>query len=137
MDLSTAARSFLGTPFKHLGRTKEGVDCAGLVILSGLACGYTFADRRTYSRFPNEAQLQETLAQSKELVMLPKHTEVLKNDIILFRFSEEPQHLGICGGDTLIHSYASAEKVIEHRFADVWKKRIVNIYRIGGSNGSD
>jgi cell wall-associated NlpC family hydrolase len=31
----SAARSWLGVPWRHQGRTRQGVDCAGLVVLVG------------------------------------------------------------------------------------------------------
>ena len=44
-----AARAWLGVPWRHQGRTRQGVDCAGLVVLVGrefgLAAYDTFAFR--------------------------------------------------------------------------------------------
>jgi cell wall-associated NlpC family hydrolase len=34
-----AARSWLGVPWRHQGRTRQGVDCAGLVVLVGRGLG--------------------------------------------------------------------------------------------------
>jgi cell wall-associated NlpC family hydrolase len=50
-------------------------------------------------------------------------------DILLMRFVREPQHLGIHAGDTIIHSYQRAGKVTEHRMDNVWRDRIVAVYR--------
>ncbi|MBK7357516.1 hypothetical protein [Propionivibrio sp.] len=53
-------------------------------------------------------------------------------DILLIRFSGDPQHLAIFTGETIIHSYASVGAVCEHRMADVWAARIVCAYRFKG-----
>jgi hypothetical protein len=50
-------------------------------------------------------------------------------DVVALRFSHQPQHISIFAGNTLIHSYEKAGKVIEHRLADVWIKRVVGVYR--------
>ena len=34
-----AARTWLGVPWRHQGRTRQGVDCAGLVVLVGRGLG--------------------------------------------------------------------------------------------------
>ncbi|OYW62746.1 MAG: hypothetical protein B7Z31_00300 [Rhodobacterales bacterium 12-65-15] len=49
--------------------------------------------------------------------------------LMLMRFGKEPQHLAICAGDTMIHSYGSVGKVVEHRFSDVWRARVVKSYK--------
>lgn len=39
------ARSYLGTKWLHQGRTRDGVDCAGLVACVGNALGLIAYDR--------------------------------------------------------------------------------------------
>jgi hypothetical protein len=45
-----AARSWLGVPWGHQGRTRQGVDCAGLVVLVGRGLGLADYDTTAYGR---------------------------------------------------------------------------------------
>jgi len=65
--------------------------------------------------------------------------EIRPADVVLLKFEKDPQHVAIIsdykiGNDDyalgIIHSYASARKVVEHRFDKLWKERIVAAYRI-------
>jgi len=51
---------------------------------------------------------------------------------LLMRFMGDPQHLAIYAGETIIHAFAAGRKVCEHRLDDVWRARIVRIYRFRG-----
>ena len=53
----------------------------------------------------------------------------LPGDVFLIKFNGQPQHLAIFTGDSIIHAYEKAGKVVEQRFADVWRKKIAGVYR--------
>jgi cell wall-associated NlpC family hydrolase len=53
-------------------------------------------------------------------------------DLLLMRFSGEPQHLAIYTGDTIIHAYERVGKVVEHGMDAAWRRRIVRVYRVLG-----
>ena len=122
------ARECLGTPYEHQGRQiGVALDCAGLVahILDGLNLPYN--DMRGYPRTPYKGMLKAALDKEPSLERI--HT--LEPDcILLLRITRDPQHLALFTGDTIIHSYLTAEKVTEHGLSDSWKKRIVAMYRI-------
>jgi len=129
-SLSEAARTYIGVPFKHQGRTRAGLDCAGLVIAAVSDTGRNLIDARTgYGRLPSNGILEDTLSMTKDLVRMPKNTELEKDDILAFRFTDEPQHLAIYTGESLIHSITSVGKVAEHKFVGFWKKRVAAVYR--------
>ena len=44
------ARTWLGTPWRHQGRSPRGVDCAGLVVLVARALGLADHDVAGYGR---------------------------------------------------------------------------------------
>lgn len=119
-----AARELLGTPFRHQGRSTAGVDCAGLVVLAYAAAGLPVKDAKGYSRLPHKRLLETALEQSFERVDEPQ-----PGDVLLMAFEGEPQHLAIYAGRTILHSYQRAGKVIEHRYADVWRARVRGVYR--------
>lgn len=129
--LVAAARRYLGVPFRHRGRTSGGLDCAGLLVLSYRAHGVELPDIRIYGREPH----RNGLVRAVEAGFGPAlDRDPRPGDVLLMRFEEEPHHLGIVGdyahgGLSLIHAYGTAGKVVEHRLDDVWRGRIVAVYR--------
>lgn len=131
----TAARRWLGTPFHHQGRVKGvGVDCAGLVI--GVACelGIMDIDVTGYGHRPDDREMERLVRAHLDEIPL---AEVAPGDVLLLLIDGHPQHLGILtdpgsgsgAGVGLIHAYAPARKVVEHRIDEVWASRIVAAFR--------
>lgn len=123
-DFIAAARSYVGVPFRHQGRTRHGVDCIGLVVCAARDIGLTLADRTDYPRDPN-GLLPLEMARQFAPVESPQ-----AGDILLMRFRGEPQHVAILAGATLIHGYASIGRVVEHGLDAKWRRRIVATYRL-------
>jgi cell wall-associated NlpC family hydrolase len=116
LALVAAARSLVGTPFRHQGRTRRGCDCIGLVVLSFALIGLAGRDRTDYGKQPAKRKL----AQALEDNFGPPHGEPLEpGDIVAMEWGAEEAHVALVSdhpdwGLGLIHSYASAGKVIEH-----------------------
>lgn len=138
-DIIAQARTWLGTPFHHQARLKgKGCDCLGLVVgvvdELGLkdASGVALAayDEVTYSRQPDGAYLTEKLTGL--LAEVPV-AEARAGDLALFKVRENPQHLAILtdyeGTLGMIHCFAPARKVVEHRLDDEWKLRMIKVFR--------
>jgi cell wall-associated NlpC family hydrolase len=54
-------------------------------------------------------------------------------DVLLMRFSADPQHFGFFSTrGQMIHSYAQARRVVEHRIDLLWQRRVVGVYRLRG-----
>ena len=133
------ARSWVGTRFHHQGRVKRsrshrgGVDCLGLLVgVAGeLALALASADERDYSHQPDHARLRRRLAEL--LKELPK-AHMAPGDIVLLNIAGNPQHLGIVSDDAqalgLIHAYAPAKAVVEHRLDGWWEARIEAVFRV-------
>lgn len=127
-----AARSLVGVPFKHCGRTRAGIDCIGLVRFALLAVGHEVADDRKYGRHPEPEglRLQATLrAHFGEPV-----SGFQPGDVVLMRWAKLPNHVAVVGdypygGLSLIHAVAQERRVVEHRLAGVWPGRILEGYR--------
>lgn len=122
------AQECLGTPYIHQGRHKGvGLDCAGLVayVLDGLNLPYN--DMKGYPRTPYDGMLKKALDNEPSLERVYNYE---KGCVLLLRITKDPQHLAIYTGDTIIHSYLTAEKVTEHNFSDNWKRKVVGIYRV-------
>ena len=124
-DVVAEARTWIGTPFQHQGRVKgRAVDCAGLVVGVAHSLGFEIADMAGYARQPFGNLLKAICEAQGVKVDTPQ-----PGDILLMRFVREPQHLAVHAVDTIIHSYQRAGKVTEHRMDNVWRDRIVAVYR--------
>lgn len=143
------ARQWLGTPFKHQGRTqstaqqKGGCDCIGLLlgvvgniyVQSGvdMLCPQRsyLLQAIGYGRLPDGQKLQLGLANYLYTAPLD---ELKTADILLCRLDENPQHVALVtdyayGGLGMIHAYAQAKKVVENRMDEKWRSSVVAAYR--------
>lgn len=124
-QITETARSYVGVPFRHMGRSRSGIDCAGLVVCVCRDLGIQVVDLKRYGRQPLGGLLEQVVRQS-----FVETTTVEDGTILVMRFAQEPQHLAICAGDTIIHAYERVGKCVEHRLDKVWRKRIVSTYRV-------
>jgi NlpC/P60 family putative phage cell wall peptidase len=131
------ARTWLGTPFHHQARLKNvGCDCLGLVV--GVVDELGLKDKNgqklasydeiAYSKEPDGAYLTQKLTDLLEEVQEPQ-----AGDLALFSVRDNPQHLAILtdyeGSLGMIHAYAPARRVVEHRLDDDWNSRLVKVFR--------
>jgi cell wall-associated NlpC family hydrolase len=124
-DIIAAARAEVGTPFVHQGRLPgKALDCAGLAATVARHW-YEVEEPRAYGRSPHLGLLQQWVEAQAFIERGPVEAGAL----LLMRFGAEPQHLAICAGDTVIHSYSRVGKVVEHNFSAVWRARVVQSYR--------
>lgn len=129
-DIVAAARSWLGTPFHHQGRVKGvGVDCAGLVLGVAAELGIAIEDRRGYGRRPDSDELQRLVrARLAELAL----ADARPGDVFLAAIDGRAQHLGFVTEHGILHAYAPAHRVVEHRLDLAWAGRIVGAFRLPG-----
>lgn len=128
-QIVTAARALVGTPFRHQGRVPGlALDCAGLVIAVATQLGIDHFDVPGYGQRPHRGLLEQTLDTQPSLQKIGR-ADYQAGDILLMRFTNEPQHLAIAAGETIIHSWQAAGKACEHRIDDLWTRRIVHAYR--------
>jgi NlpC/P60 family putative phage cell wall peptidase len=133
------ARTWIGTPFHHQARLKgKGCDCLGLIV--GVVDELSLKDKHgqplagydevTYSKEPDGAYLTEKLTALLDEVPI---AEAQAGDLALFKVRENPQHMAFLTDyeNTLgmVHSYAPARRVVEHRLDDDWKQRLVKVFR--------
>lgn len=132
----TEARAYLRAPFHHTGRSRRGVDCVGLVAVALEAVGRTVDDRRDYGRNPVRDGLRNVLVVH---FGDPISGQAQPGDVALMRWHRAGavdlfNHVGILtgyplGGLGLLHALHSNREVVEHRLADPWPRRIVEVYR--------
>lgn len=133
------ARALLGVRFRHQGRSAvHGLDCLGFLMVVAEGADVTFGglppaslDETDYGTRPDAAALKAKLGQW----LVP--VEVAQpGDVVLLEIQGEPQHLALVGdyrqaGElSLIHAYAPARKVVEHRYDESWRRATWAIYQL-------
>lgn len=125
--LIASARACIGTRFQHQGRIPGmALDCAGLIIFVAADNGAEYRDVQGYSRTPSHQQLKGALDDQPCLIPVDVRQP---GDVLLMRFTGDPQHLALFAGQTIIHSYEGAGQVCEHDLDAAWAARIVRAYR--------
>jgi cell wall-associated NlpC family hydrolase len=134
-DVIVLARSYLGTRWRHQGRTRAfGVDCVGLLIVVSKQLGISTFDTTNYTAIPDGVMLKQ---RCDELLTPIIDRFPLPGDVLLMWIDgKTPQHLGIVGGEpgalTLIHAYAVERKVVEHPLTEEWLERVCAVYAFPG-----
>lgn len=129
------ARGFLGVRFTHQGRSREeGLDCLGFLFAVAAQADITLEgvapiayDRRDYGTRPDIPHLQRQLETL--LTPIPSDT-IAPADILLLKIDGRPQHLALVSDYGIIHAYAPARKVVEHRLDETWQQAIAGAYRL-------
>ncbi len=133
MDIVTEARTWIGVRWQHQGRSREGVDCAGLVVKVAHKLGLSEFDIANYERHA----VDETMLDLCHEHLLPVSPEALRpGDVLVMRF-EHQRHMAIVGdylwgGLSIVHAYAPSRQVVEMRLDSVWLDRVIGRFRFPG-----
>lgn len=120
-----AARSYLGCPFHHQGRVRDGIDCIGILVCAARDCGLVVPDRTDYPKRPCATwTLEEEL--DARLIRTDKRFARLPGAISSFwmRHPERSYHAGLATEKGLLHTYASVGRVVETQSNEVWWERV-------------
>lgn len=138
--IAQTARKYTGVKFRHRGRDRRGLDCAGLVWAAYRDHGVTLPDYRMYGREPHRDGLTQyvTAALGAPVLTAPvKSCDLLEGDVLVMRFEREPHHVGIVGSHdyagtvalTLIHADGWNGRVLEQRLTPDMVSRITHVFR--------
>ncbi len=124
------ARSWLGVPWRHQGRTRQGVDCAGLVVLVGRAL--EALRLRHVGLWPSTRGpgLRPALPR-----LHGRHPSARAGpgDILVFADAAYPCHCGFLTvkheQPHLLHAHALRRKVIEEPYAGEWPAKVKFAFR--------
>lgn len=130
-DYVKACRAYLGVPFRHQGRTSEGLDCLGLVLVALHDIALTDFDYTAYGPQPDSVMLRAELA-SRAMMSWPLTDAWGVGDVVLMRVLGEPQHLAVATDSGIIHAYAPAGRVVEHAVDEAWMRRAYRAYAVPG-----
>lgn len=134
--LVDAARGYLDVRWRHRGRSRFGLDCAGLVVVAYRDCGIDLPDYKLYGRHPFQDGLLKH-ARAALGLELPAGAELRHGDVLLLRFDREPHHMAIVAGVeyagqpalNIVHSDGHVGRVIEQRLTPDMKARITHLFR--------
>ena len=126
-QIQDAARRYLGVPFVHQGRSPQGLDCIGLLVQVAQDLKLEAHDFSAYSLRPSSRLLMRLIGKSCDRV-----EEAEPGDIMVFAMIGPgwPQHAAIRTDRGMIHAMRGGpDRVIEHGFDDVWKKKLDSVWR--------
>jgi cell wall-associated NlpC family hydrolase len=128
IEVVAEARSWVGVPFLHQGRSRRGIDCVGLPVVIAMSLGLvprTF-DTGAYGRLPT-GELTDRLQDACIKTDKPK-----SGTIVVIAWTKTAAHTAICTGPTLIHAYQSVGRVVEHGYRGRWLRMTHSMWMLPG-----
>ncbi len=126
-----AARSYVGVPWRHLGRSRTGVDCIGLVLLAAAEVGMDLLDPAPYAREPQGTRLLDGI-----LAHATRVADAAPGDVLLFRLGLYGGHVGIAsahpawGVAACLHAYAPRRQVVEQPMDAELRAALLGAFRL-------
>lgn len=129
------ARSWIGTPWKRFGRTRNGIDCGGLVICVAREVGALHFELDALKEH-YEMGVNEGVWQWPHFDEVPWEDRA-PGDIVMashYANSDQPWHVGFSsekdGVETLIHYERHYAKVVEEEAYQRTHGRTCRAYRV-------
>jgi len=141
IEVVKEARRWVGTPWRHEGRTiRKGVDCAGLIICTAANLDLVHVTITGYSLYPDGHTMEDYCRA--HLIHVPLLTEMQYGDVVILGDLQWPHHLAIIGDKgypfSIIHAHnnptakKNKKKVVEHRLDSKWMSKVKSCYRYPG-----
>jgi len=132
-DIVEAARMYLDCPWRHQGRSEQGIDCAGVIVCALRDVGLPAPDRTDYQR---------RTAGTRFIKHFEKHGirisvgEMRPGDVAVFREPAFPCHTALVseknGQRHMIHGHLRRRKVVEELFDGYWEQYLIAVFRVPG-----
>lgn len=131
-DIVSVANDFVGTRYRHQGRSKVGLDCAGLIIATAKACGISNFDTTSYSNRPNAAEFTREMIRAG-CTQLPL-AKLEHGDLLRLNTAGWPVHIAVYevddkGKEWYIHAYLPHKKVSRDPVTADVRARISSAWR--------
>lgn len=131
-QLVDGARSWIGVPFRHQGRSRLGVDCVGLPLcvmgeLGILPEGY--ADKPLYGRQPNSRDQLDVVERFCTRLESPENGCLV---MIIWPKVKWPSHVALLDGGHMIQAYEQSGRVVKHRYGQPWLRMTHSVWRLPG-----
>ena len=138
------ARRWRGVPWRHLGRSRAGLDCVGLLVVIARALELPHRDLTGYSRHgqpePDGDGLPADVAEHFRAQLGEiRCAEARPGDVLVFAQTVRPCHAGVLsevrGAAHLVHAHAGRRVVLEEPMAGVWAARLRLAFRFPDMRG--
>lgn len=134
LDLYSAAKKWLGVPFRWHGYSKNGCDCIGLIVgilhENGVMTQEDVAKHEICKYGHNVSRIGEQYVNHIMLKYFNKYEgEELKNGLV-FRMKDynAPYHFAIYGDRQIIHTTSEVGCVFRANFDDNLKSKVQDIF---------
>ena len=128
------ARTWLGVPWRHQGRSRTGVDCAGLVVQVARALELADYDTTAYSRRPQGQGFVAHFQAQMDGLAIP---QAQAGDVLIFADQAYPCHCGFLtewrDRPHLLHAHATRRQVIEEPYTGEWPAKVKFAFRFRNS----
>jgi cell wall-associated NlpC family hydrolase len=124
-------KKYVGIPFEHRGRTANGIDCWGLIILAYRDIGINILDLENYE-YEWEKNGKNLFLQNyyENWEKVDDLKDIRFMDLLMLKNkSEIPCHAGLYLSDGRFLQCANKVGVVNCVLNDNWKNKIYGIYR--------
>lgn len=106
------ARSYLNVPYKHLGRNRQGIDCAGLIYNVFNSVIGMPDDCLDYNQQYNSTFAFRQISRYGKRI---GRKQAKPGDVVLMGINNVTSHFGILTDKGVIHASTLRGRVVEHR----------------------
>ena len=125
-DIIAKARSWIGIEYRFRGRSRQGIDCSGLVV--GVAKELKLFDYDFTNYVLNDPHVIEQHILKSGMFEVPVHDR-LPGDVLNIAIKNNPIHLAILANDVrMIHTNQSVNMVVECSIPHK-RDRILRVFR--------
>ena len=142
-EIHSILESWLGVKFVYRGYTKNGCDCAGLLVgvLNEMKIKkdmiVPYLDHKAGNgRYIDSSMILSTLRKFTKEIDIKNIDFLIEGDIILFSSNKKnclPSHMGIVFSKQpvyFIHAHASVGRVVKNVLDNFWLQRLKNAFRL-------
>lgn len=122
---------FIGIPYVSKGRTIEGSDCWGIILLAAKSLyDLSLPDYTTYEDSCDGTQTEHIFNDRYvNWVDVPLDAK-MPGDVIVLRIMGEPMHAALYLGDgKMLHTMSGRDSCIDRIGSQGWQNRIDGVYR--------
>lgn len=128
------AKTYVGTPFHHLGRVKgHGIDCVGIILCVAKELGIKLIIHDEFQNYGRRTRQRPLVDYMDEQFICLQKREIGSIAVSWYnRRTKEPSHLGIVTNVGMVHTNGHLKVVIEEHWSPKWAFRIVGYYKYPG-----
>lgn len=133
-EIADKAKTYVGTPFHHLGRVKRtGIDCIGIILGVAEELNIPLVIHPEFKRYGRRSRQRPLLNYMDEQFIRTENRDIGSIAVSWYdRVTKEPSHLGIVTGIGMVHTNGHLKIAIEEHWSPKWAMKIVGFYKYPG-----